>query len=262
MAEIDFLLLDQTQEKMPLRKAGSLQQKASMVRLEERWWHGFFICLHRVPACWLAEAVNDLQDGESSTFGNTSAGTLRLWEYVEKQRKNGVQLWIDRELERLFPDYVQPIPDWPLALFLVRNLPSRPIMILNLEEGAWDLQWQQRFLESVCMELRELWMIGRMHKNQQQFTERTLFDRIYEESGLVITAAEKIPKTDGRFTILVDISRKSRADCMQLPGGCLYLDLTSEKEKQRRLSIKRTDISYMSARNFLDTALKARYNAS
>ena len=105
-------------------------------------------------------------------------------------------------------------------------------------------------------DLNGLYLVGQKEAAWEHFS-----DWLYEESGLPVCFVNRIPETDGRKTVLVELRANARILKEHPEFGSLYVDLTSDVEKRRQIREKRADISYISARNYLDTALKARYNA-
>lgn len=238
MAEIEFLLLEQ-KKREPLKKRGKQKHRIYPVRLQEEIWHGFSLRLH-----WMdAECIKCPQ---------------RVYAYVEKQKKNDMQLWTDCALDPILKGGVQPLPSPQLAYFLLKNQPFRQTMIFHRGRVPWEFNrfWQKRFLEQCFGKLNGLYLLG------DSDTDESFLDSVYNDSGLAAVVTCKIPDLDGTKCVFVEIDSAENTEYRKMPFGCLYLDLTSNREKQRYLAVKRTDISYMSARNFLDTALKARYNAT
>ena len=62
--------------------------------------------------------------------------------------------------------------------------------------------------------------------------------------------------------VCIDMRPGYRIPFRRLPEKLLYLDMTSDPEKERLLSAKRKDICYRSALNFLDTYVRNRYNTN
>ena len=65
-----------------------------------------------------------------------------------------------------------------------------------------------------------------------------------------------------RGSICIDMRPGYRIAFRRLPENTIYLDMTSEAEKERLLCAKRKDISYVSALNILDTYVRKRYNTN
>ena len=238
MAEIEFLLLDQTEGMVSSGTKRKHRGQGRLVRLEEKQWHGFEICLHRMPGTWLQHPEH-------------------IREYVEKRREKGITLWTDSKLDGILKEEVQPEASPELAAFILKSQPFRQILILSRGQIPWEYSqfWQERFLENCYQDRNGLYLLG------GRDADFVFLEKIYEDSGLAAVVTEQIPEVDGKHCVFVELDKDNRTDYKRLPQGCLYLDMTSNKEKQRWLRLKRTDISYMSVRNFLDTALKARYNA-
>ncbi len=219
--------------RMPEGKRGLLT-RAPRVQVERFCWRENVVSLCLVPPVW--------------------AGTHRLADYMRVLEEEGSQLWIAPELEGEFPGYRQPLPEPELGAFLLQQQPFRENLVLLAGEEGW---WQERFLEDVFRDLNGLYLVG---KGYGAGTEHFL-EWICEQSGLAACVTDRMPETDGRKTAVVDLCRDSRVPCRKIAPGSLYLDLTSDPEKRRIFRAKRRDISYISARNYLDTAFKARYNA-
>lgn len=197
--------------------------------LEEHfWWHGFGVRLY---------------------FVDPAAGSGRLQQDV----------WTAPELDAFFPKRRQPIPGPALASFFLKAQPFRENLVLLLDETRengteW---WQEQFLEESFQDRNGLYLVGgRAGKAEQEF-----YDWICAQSGLLACVTDDFPVTDGRKTAVVELRQNRKAPVREPAEGSIYLDLTSDAGKQRILREKRTDISYISARNYLDTAFKARYNA-
>lgn len=209
------------------------------VRIERFLWHTGVVALHLIPPAWL--------------------GGSRLNAYAEAVKEKTGSLWIAPELDSYIPGLKLPCPEPELASFLLAEQPFREILVLVTGEqpglnGEW---WRQCFLESCFDRLNGLYLVsGRTLEREEK-----LFDWMYEQSGLPVCVTSEIPLTEGKKTVVVDCRLKQRPPVRKFAPATLYLDLTSDPEKQRILKQKRTDISYISARNYLDTAFKARYNA-
>ena len=165
----------------------------------------------------------------------------------------------------------RPLPDAALAAEILRGQPFRENLVLLADAektaGQWSRGrengtspvsrfWQEDFLRLVSTDLNGLYLVGQKEAAWEHFS-----DWLYEESGLPVCFVNRIPETDGRKTVLVELRANARILKEHPEFGSLYVDLTSDVEKRRQIREKRADISYISARNYLDTALKARYNA-
>ena len=163
------------------------------------------------------------------------------------------------------------LPDAALAAEILRGQPFRENLVLLADAektaGQWSRGrengtspvsrfWQEDFLRLVSTDLNGLYLVGQKEAAWEHFS-----DWLYGESGLPVCFTNRIPETDGRKTVLVELRANARILKEHPEFGSLYVDLTSDVEKRRQIREKRADISYISARNYLDTALKARYNA-
>lgn len=251
MKEIWYLM----NGKIPAKKAGFITLPAKP-RIERFYWQEYVVSLHLIPLSW--------------------AGTDRAADYVRRMGEAARGIWIAPELEPYFPGWKQPFPEPELAAYLFLQQPFRENLVIltkqngaraevqscagvkrSLEaarqENAW---WLERFLEKCFADLNGLYLVG---GNAVEETEDFL-EWICEQSGLAACVTERMPDLDGRRTAVVDLEDTIQAAARKIPAGSLYLDLTSGLEKQRIFKEKRTDISYISVRNYLDTAFKARYN--
>ncbi len=242
MGEINYLMLGPAAE----RKKGFLP-RAAKPQIERFFWQENVVCLYLIPAVW--------------------AGGRKLTDFVRSLGGETQELWIAPELEPYFPGWKQPFPEPELAAFILQRQPFRDNLVVLSQrtqkreedgDGAYRRTgwWQERFLEMVFTDLNRLYLVG----NGWGSGTETFLDWIYEESGLAACVTDRIPDTDGRRTAVVDLCADSRIPAKKMAAGSLYLDLTSCPEKRRVMRQKRADISYISARNYLDTAFKARYN--
>lgn len=229
MKEIRYVM----RGRMPEVKRGLLGRQPR-VQVERFWWRECAVSLSLVPPVWL--------------------GTHRLADYMQILEEEGQELWLAPELEGYFPGYRQPLPEPELAAFLLQQQPFRETLVILTGEESW---WEESFLEDIFSDLNGLYLVG---KGQGEGTDRFL-EWLCEQSGLAACVTDRMPETDGRKTAVVDLCRSNRMSCRKIAPGSLYLDFTSDPEKCRIFKAKRRDVSYISARNYLDTAFKARYNA-
>lgn len=209
-------------------------------------WQERRVELYRIPPSFFKG-----QGGMEAFLGRKRVE--RLKEQVECEALS--QLWIAPELDGVWKGFRQPVPDALLAAYLWRQQPFREnLILLTGNEGQ---RWQEDFVEEVFYRLNGLCLVG----ETDAFYMEGLAERIYEESGLLLGFGTEMPEIDGRHTTVVELRQNARPPVRQMTSGCLYLDLTSDPVKKRLIVEKRTDISYISARNYLDTAFKARYNA-
>lgn len=229
------------------KKAGFLA-RAAKPQMERFFWQDNAVRLCLIPPAW--------------------AGSRKLTDFIYRMGGEGQELWMAPELEPYFPGWKQPFPEPELAAFILRRQPFRDNLVVlsqrtqkREEDGEGDLHrqtgwWQERFLEMVFTDLNRLYLVG---DGWGSGTE-SLLDWLYEESGLAACVTDRMPDTDGRKTAVVDLCADSKIPVKKMAPGSLYLDLTSSPEKRRVMRQKRADISYISVRNYLDTAFKARYN--
>lgn len=209
-------------------------------------WQERRVELYRIPPSFLKG-----KGGIRAFAGRKEAERLKA--QIEGEAK--MQLWTAPELDGIWKDFRQPVPDALLAAYIWRQQPFREnLVILSGEEGQ---RWQEDFVEEAFGQLNGLYLIGK----EDTFYMEELAQRIYEDSGLLISFLSEIPETDGRRTTVVELRKNARPPVRSMAFGCLYLDMTSDPAKKRLIVEKRTDISYISVRNYLDTAFKARYNA-
>lgn len=251
MKEIWYLM----NGKIPAKKAGFITLPAKP-QIERFCWQEYVVSLHLIPPSW--------------------AGTNKTADYVRRMGEAARGLWIAPELEPCFPGWKQPFPEPELAAFLFLQQPFRENLVILTkkagngtgtadgadesgslkavrQENAW---WLERFLEKCFADLNGLYLVG---GDAVEETEEFL-EWICEQSGLAACVTERMPDLDGRRTAVVDLEGSIQVAARKIPAGSLYLDLASGSEKRRIFREKRTDISYISVRNYLDTAFKARYN--
>lgn len=256
MREIAYFMLEQSNGGSGAPRACAHRAiRWEKPRLERFCWHGYRVSLYLFPY--------------------RLAGTKRLLWWMERianaLAEQGTALWIAPELEAVREDWQPPLPDASLAAEILQCQPFRENLVLlaDAEEtvGQWSRGresgvspasrlWQEDFLRLVSTNLNGLYLVGQREVAWEHFS-----GWLYEESGLPVCFPKKIPKTDGRKTVLVELRTNGRILQEHPEFGSLYVDLTSDAGKKRQIMAKRADISYISARNYLDTALKARYNA-
>lgn len=128
---------------------------------------------------------------------------------------------------------------------------EQAVLFLPEEGELWE-----ELLEGNYRNLNGLYVLG----GREEPIQETL-DEIYEETGLAGVFSDILPPLPERETTVVDMRFRETVPWRNLPKGCRYIDMTDSSEKEYILRMKRTDISYISARNYLDTAGKGRYNA-
>ncbi len=174
---------------------------------------------------------------------------------------------------------------------------SQLVMILPGNGQTGDA-WTGFLEENRYRDLNGLYLVVRDGGEWNAFLER--LEQLYEETGLVavcVTAgseperqmwekiAERIfrrreenPFSERRRrfrnssdfrdkrqeaslrVLCLDFCRDYEIPYRSLPEGMIYVDMTSDSGKERLFLAKRKDISYISARNWLDTYVRKRYN--
>lgn len=200
-------------------------------RLERFLWQQMQVELYLIPRLWMR--------------------TKRLEKFMLSLPKEA--FWTAPELKDCLQ---QPFPGAQLAAFLLAQQPFREILVLLLDEKESGKIWVEDFLSACYPDRNGLYLVG-----ADKAADRDFFDWLYEQSGLLTCVLQQVPDTAGIKTAFIECRRGALPPVDRMQTGSLYLDLTSEFSKQRFLQEKRTDISYISARNYLDTAFKARYNA-
>ena len=147
MAEIDFLLVEQETEEKHTRRI-------KRPVCETIQWHGFFVQVHRIKEGWLYKPRHP-------------------YDYLKKQREQGISLWTDKCLDGILKGYSQPFPTVEFALFLLQNQPFREIMILNgTKENENDRLWTRNFLEGSFAQLNGLYLCGNIQAEEAFLEDR------------------------------------------------------------------------------------------
>ena len=130
---------------------------------------------------------------------------------------------------------------------------------LGLRVAALTAEKNVDLLEAQCRKYRP--ELAVMTENAAAEELKT---RLADMNIRVLAGAEALceaAENGKEVVVLVELRANARILKEHPEFGSLYVDLTSDVEKRRQIREKRADISYISARNYLDTALKARYNA-
>lgn len=260
MEEINYFMVEEKTESAP---AGRGKQPREIGFS----WRQRAVTLHLLPAAWFESAAAreeggkdgapSIRDRRKKQVGKKALAG-KIARYVDSRRKDPDTVWISSALESYLPAYRPPFPSPSLAACVWKEQPFREILILWAEESFWSEKerWHEAFLEDCFADLNGLFLVGKRQEGEEEFWEE-----LYEESGLSACFTQTLPHTDGRKTAVLDLCVQRRPPLRELAPASLYLDLTSDSEKQRLLREMRPDISYQSVRNYLDTAFKARYNA-
>ena len=110
-------------------------------------------------------------------------------------------------------------------------------------------------------------MEGDCRRGNENPLQYRFFAHMYQETGLLAEIAadkelEKILRLLQKYgkTVWIDLRKGYRVSSHIFPENTVYLDMTSDPEKERMLYAKRKDIKYISIWKFLDTYGRNRYN--
>ena len=242
MEEINYFMVDEAKT-----ACGGPKKRPEEIRFS---WRGNRVTLHLLPGAWFEKVV-----------GKPAARRMlmgKVARYVDSQRKEPGTVWISAGLEQCFPGYRPPVPPPSLAALFWKEQPFREILILWTKESFWQQsgRWRELFLRECFPDLNGLFVVGARPEEGDGF-----FEELYGQSGLSTCFCPTLPRTDGRKTAVIDLCAGKRPPVERLAPASLYLDLTSDSKKQEFFREKRPDIPYQSVRNYLDTVMKARYNA-
>ena len=231
-------------------------------------------------------------DGEVETaFLLFPSGLLKRPEMLEKKIFRAArrwpprgQIWYEDRLlaackEKSEAEQKDGLPRifW-MKRFLLEQ-PFRENMIVLLPESgeeeadrmlAGQERWMQEFLGAGYAKLNGLLLISAaIPESAGSFPlmeNHAYYRYIYQDTGLPVIGAGKLPeyfrgKEAGR-TVCVDARSGGEVPFRSLPGKTLYLDMTSDPEKERLLYAKRRDVCYRSVRMYLDTFVRKRYNTN
>lgn len=166
-----------------------------------------------------------------------------------------------------------PVPEPALMRILWKQQEFYPCMTLIMpdfgkedfyEEMEAEAELVREFLENGYDGLNGLLLVSRaLEGGSLQISleeEIPYYSHIYQDTGLPVICAGSPAGAVFRGSICIDMRPGYRIPFRRLPQKALYLDMTSEPEKERLLCAKRKDISYVSALNILDTYVRKRYN--
>ena len=130
--------------------------------------------------------------------------------------------------------------------------------------------WMQEFLGEDYGRLNGLLLVSTAvpeRAGSLSLTEDYAYYRhIYQDTGLPVIGAGMLPEYFRRKaperTVCVDARLEGKAPFRCLPEKTLYLDMASDVERERLLHAKRRDVCYRSARMYLDTFVRKRYNTN
>lgn len=239
MREIAYFMLEPRAREAPSIRLGSRALRWETPRLERFLWRGYRVSLYLFP-CRLE-------------------GTKRLRWWMERigsaLEERGTALWLTPELEAAWEDWQPPLPDAALAAEILRGQPFRENLVLLADAektaGQWSRGrengtspvsrfWQEDFLRLVSADLNGLYLVGQKEAAWEHFS-----DWLYEESGLPVCFVNRIPETDGRKTVLVELRANARILKEHPEFGSLYVDLTSDVEKGGKSGKKSRYLLYL-----------------
>ena len=130
--------------------------------------------------------------------------------------------------------------------------------------------WMQEFLGEDYGRLNGLLLVSSAvpeRAGSLSLTENHAYYRhIYQDTGLPVIGAARLPEYFRRKaperTLCVDARREGKAPFRCLPEKTIYLDMASDAGRERLLYAKRRDVCYRSARMYLDTFVRKRYNTN
>lgn len=205
----------------------------------------------------------------------------RLQEAVA-EAAGGNQIWLAPELRNALGKTEAaavlcslPVPEPALMRLLWKQQEFRPHMTIIMpdfgkedfyEEIEAEADLAREFLEDDYEGLNGLLLVSRtLEEGGLQISleeEVPYYSHIYQDTGLPVICAGSPADAFSRGSICIDMRPGYRIAFRRLPEKALYLDMTSEAEKERLLRAKRKDISYVSALNILDTYVRKRYNTN
>ena len=196
--------------------------------------------------------------------------------WYEDRLRDALEPALSREQTRM-GEQALPESFWMARFY--REQPFRENLIVLLpgssEDGPERLllrqeRWMREFLGEDYGRLNGLLLVSDAIPESAGSLSLTdghsYYRHIYQDTGLPVIGAGRLPeyfrkKAPGR-TICVDAGARREAPVCCLPGETIYLDMTSDAEKERLLYAKRRDVCYRSLRMYLDTFVRKRYNTN
>lgn len=205
----------------------------------------------------------------------------RLQEAVA-EAAGGNQIWIAPGLRNILGKSEagaafrsRPVPEPALMRLLWKQQEFCPYMTVIMpdfgkedfyEEIEAEADVLREFLEDDYNGLNGLLLVSRaLEGGSLRISleeEVPYYSHIYQDTGLPVICAGSPAGAHSRGSICIDMRPGYRIAFRRLPENAIYLDMTSEAEKERLLCAKRKDISYVSALNILDTYVRKRYNTN
>lgn len=140
---------------------------------------------------------------------------------------------------------------------------SNLIVMLSSEAVKKGIGQVEQIVRDCYDRLNQMLIVG----IDAEALEIPYFEDIYLNSGLVAELVSeealgtilKTVKKSGK-TVWIDLRQDCHIPWREIPEQTVYLDMTSDSEKERLLWAKRKDIRYITLWNFLDTYGRNRYN--
>ena len=205
----------------------------------------------------------------------------RLVRLFRRHPPAGMVWYEDRLREKLSETapFAKSMPGLFWMARFYREQPFRENLIVLLPEFqeeepgrllARQTAWLQEFLGEDYGRLNGLLLVTdavSWREGSRALTEAHAYYRhIYRDTGLPVIGAAGLPEyfrgKPPERTACVDARAEGEAPFRFLPPETLYLDMASDVERERLLYAKRRDVCYRSARMYLDTFVRKRYNTN
>lgn len=198
-----------------------------------------------------------------------------LGERFERYRESECRdpIWVLSPLRRMLPvGEPAPLPDAALARLIWMEQEFRENLIVVMgtftdrsheEELQAEADWLEEFLEDSYGRLNGLTVVSPAFEEGMTVPLHEMvpyYEFLYDQTGLPVLGCGGLPAFSRKGAAVVDLRKGYRPSWRNLPEGSLYLDLTSDQEKERLIAVKRRDICYAAAFNFLDTHIRNMYN--
>lgn len=197
----------------------------------------------------------------------------RLPEWIAAASGSG-EIWVAPEIRNVFP-WRPEVPDTELMRLFWKGQKSYRSMIVVMPDFGKEDFYEEIGEEADCLRaflgedyggLNGLLLISRiLEKEGMQISleeEVPYYAHIYQDTGLPVICGGTAASFGFADGVCIDMRPGYRIPFRRLPEKLLYLDMTSDPEKERLLLAKRKDICYRSALNFLDTYVRKRYNTN
>ena len=239
-----------------------------MILTEEEAGHP---SLGRRKNCWMEGMWTDTEENVEVLFFVLPE---KVWKKSKLLRKTVMKIrnipvegkclcWCGECVRKQIPDVVPVETEmlgWMHRLWEVQSSCAALVMILPNRKAEVDIRITERLIGDAYGRLNRLLIVG-------EEAESDYFSDIYGTTGLL---AEFVSEKELRLlctslkkwgkTVWVDLRPRFRIPWHDMPCNGIYLDMTSQFEKERLLLTKRKDIHYISLWNFLDTYGRNSYN--